>query len=245
MITARDVEAQRIAIDAARDLGIRARESASLQLACLSDLTGQSVKPDLSMRALFLGGTSGPVASSIVDARPDIRAAGARLAAADQHRASAIAATRPQFQIAAAFGAPDAAIATLLDVRALAWAVAATVSHQVLDGGARRAKVHIATAEADLADLAYRQAVLSAWNEVREALAAEAEARRTLARAEANARLSEAALETGRIRRAAGAADGLTMLSLEDAYDQAAQAVSLARLRVAETRVQFALATGG
>jgi multidrug efflux system outer membrane protein len=243
--TSRDVEARRLAVAAARDTALRSADDARLHAARLGDLTGQAVAVGPSVQPLALGAAPGPVSSTAVDARPDVRAAQARIAAADQHRASAIAASRPQFQIAAALGSPDAAIATLLDVRALAWAVAGTVSHQILDGGARRAKVHIATAEADLADLAYRKAVLDAWNEVREALAAEAEARRALAAADADAGLAQAALETGRTRHAAGAADGLAMFGLEDAAEQAAETASRARLRVAESRVQLALATGG
>ncbi|MBU1374884.1 MAG: TolC family protein [Alphaproteobacteria bacterium] len=243
--TSRDVEARRLAVDAARDQALKAADDVRLQAARLGDLTGRSVEVPAPAGPLDLGDRSGPVPSTVVDARPDVRAAQARIAAADQHRASAIAASRPQFQIAAAFGSPDAAIATLLDVRALAWAVAGTVSHQILDGGARRAKVHIATAEADLADLAYRQTVLDAWNEVRVALAADAEARRGLAAASANARLAEGALQVGLTRRAAGAADGLAILALEDAADQARDAASRAHLHVAESRVQLALATGG
>lgn len=243
--TARDIDARRLAVEAAGDQALRATDVARLQTARLGDLTGRPVAiPDIGP-SLQLGAPPGPVASSVVDTRPDVRAAYARIAAADQHRASAIAASRPQFQIAAAFGSPDAVVATLLDVRALAWAVAGTVSHQILDGGARRAKVHIATADADLADLAYRKVVLDAWNQIREAVAAEAEARRALSAAEADARFARAGLETGRTRRAAGVADGLAIIALDDAAEQAANAAVRARLMVATARVQMALATGG
>lgn len=243
--TTQDCDARRIAVDAAADLAEKAREDARLQLARLGDLAGHPTAVETSTQALPLAPTSGPVASTVVDARPDVRAALARVAAADRRRASVIAASRPQFQIAAAFGAPDAAIATLLDVRALAWAVAATVSHEILDGGARRAKVHVATAEADLADLAYRQTVLTAWSEVREALVAEARARRALQAADAGVSAAGANLVTGQARHAAGAADGLAIIALRDALEQANGAAAQARLAVADTRVQLALATGG
>ena len=243
--TPRDVASRRLSVEAAGDLVLNAAEVAHLQAARIGDLAGQPVAVPEASLALELGAPPRPVASSVVDSRPDVRAALARIAAADQHRASAIAASRPQFQIVAAFGSPDAAIASLLDVRALAWAVAGTVSHQILDGGARRAKVHVATADADLADLDYRKAVLEAWTQVREALAAEADARRALSAAEADARLALEALETGRTRRASGAADGLAIIALEDAAEQATNAAARARMRVAQTRVQLALATGG
>ena len=240
-----DIDPRRAAVVATADLAQKARDEAGLQSARLTDLTGHAGQIAPTVVALVLGPPTATISSAIVDARPDVQAAQARLTAADQHRASAIAATRPQFQIAAAFGAPDAAIATLLDVRALAWAVAATVSHEILDGGARRAKVHIATAEADLADLAYRQTVLTGWSEVRDAMVADAQARRALAAAETGLALTRITLDIGEARHAAGATDGLALVALRDAVEQAELTTATARLQVALARVQLALATGG
>jgi len=241
----RDVAARREAVRAAAAEVQQCQDDAGLQAARLGDLTGGRSEIAPSVGPLPVGPPPGPTPSAVVDARPDVQAAWARLAAADQRRASAIAASRPQFQIAAAFGAPDAAIATLLDLRALAWAVAANVSHQILDGGARRAGIHAATAEADLADLAYRQTVLTAWSEVRRAIVADAEARRGLDAAQAAAAAAGAALRAGEARHAAGAADGLAMVELTGAAAQASQGVSEARRRVAEARIELALARGG
>lgn len=240
-----DLAARRAGVRAAAELVQRARDEATLQAARLRDLTGGRATLALSATAPSPGPPAAALPSTVVDTRPDVRAAQARLAAADQRRASAIAATRPQFQIAAALGAPDATLATLLDVRALAWAAAASASQQILDGGARRARVHAATAEADLADLAYRQTVLNAWSEVREAVVAEAQARRGLAATEADISAARAALDIGQTRHAAGVVDGLGLIALRDALEQATAAQARARLQLAEAHVQLTLATGG
>mgnify|MGYP002804141045 CR=1 FL=1 len=87
------------------------------------------------------------LSSDAVDHRPEVQAALLRLHAADARRAAAVAAERPQFQIIAALGAPDPAIATLLDVKTLAWALAGTVTQAVVDGGAADAALAVETAQ--------------------------------------------------------------------------------------------------
>lgn len=217
----------------------------ALQTARLGDLIGRRdlAVPAGAMPRVLADPPSLP--SDEVDRRPDVRAALARLAAADQQRASSIAATRPRFLLAAALGSPDASLATLLDVRALAWAAAATVTHNALDGPARRAQVHLASADADAADIAYRQAVLTGWSEIRAALAAEADAARRLDLAQRDLAATRSAMTLGAARHAAGTADGLAVLALQARTEAAADALRAAHVAVVEARVQRRLASGG
>ena len=240
-----EVEAGRRTVDRLGQLAEQHRDDGRLLAARLADLSGVAVPITSLSGDLALGADPGPAAGSVVDARPDVRAAFARLAAADEQRASSIAASQPQFQIVAAIGSPDSAISTLLDVRTLAWALAATVSQDVLDGGAARARVHAATADADLADLAYRKTVLVAWSEVRDGVSAVAQTRRDFAMAQASLALARTSLRIGQARHAAGSADGRAIAALDDAVAQADEAVDLARLRIAAARIQLALAKGG
>ena len=242
----------------ARDLDPRAHEAAAaavqleqaraeiaLQSARLADLIGQpglAPPPDAPVPAARAV-PSAP--SAQVDARPDVKAAYARLAAADHRRAAAILAARPKFQIVAALGSPDAAIATLLDIRALAWAAAGTITHQLIDGGARRAQVHIASAEADIADIAYRQAVLNGWSEIRAGLAAEANAAGQLTIAEADLAAARAARRDGETRHAAGVADGLAVAALAAQVETAGDALRQARLAAVDAHERRVLAAGG
>jgi multidrug efflux system outer membrane protein len=221
-----------------------AREDETLQTTVLADLLGQSTivippgpSPTVQQAA------SAP--SEIVASRPDVQAALARLRAADARRAEAVAASRPQLQISALMGAPDAAIATLLDARSLAWAVAASLTHQLMDGGAARARVHAASADADVADLQYRKAVLAGWSEVRTALIDGARAQRDMAAARAvreQAR-SGAAVEAARWQE--GLVDGLDGVAAGAAIEAAEDRLRVARLNAVQARVHLALATGG
>jgi outer membrane protein TolC len=240
-----DIAGRRNALAAASARAQQFHDEGVLQAAQLADLSGGHAAIGAAVPLPPVGLAPGVVSSGVVDARPDVRAAWARLAAADQRRASAIAASRPQFRIAASFGAPDAAIATLLDARALAWAVASSISHEIMDGGARRAKIHAATAEADLAEIAYRQTVLAAWTEIRAALAADAQARRDFLAAQARVAAAEAAVHVGLSRHENGAADGMMVVDLQDAAVQGSQGLVEARRRLAEARIRLVLARGG
>jgi multidrug efflux system outer membrane protein len=222
-----------------------AQAEAAVQAARLADLTGQKGLdlPPAAPAAIAPASANAP--SDDVDGRPEVQAAFARLQAADARRAAAVAASRPQFLIAAALGQPDPAIATLLDIKELAWAVAGTLNQEVLDGGARRAAVHATSAEADLADIAYRQAVVAAWNETRAALASDAAAQRQLALARSGVADARAMLRTGEQRHAAGVIDGLALAGLEANVEAAEDAVREAQAQAAEARVRRALATGG
>jgi outer membrane protein TolC len=105
--------------------------------------------------------------------------------------------------------------------------------------------VHAASAEADLADIAYRQAVSAAWNDLRAALAADAAAQRQLALAQTQLADARAALRVGETRHAAGAIDGLAMAGLQANVEAAGDAVREAAAQAAEARVRRALAMGG
>jgi outer membrane protein TolC len=188
---------------------------------------------------------SDSVSADRVDQRADTQAALARLRAADSRRAAAVAATRPQFQISAVLGAPDAAIATMLDARALAWALAGRVGGTILDGGAGRARIDAATADADAADLAYRKTVLEGWSEMRAAVVqtAVAEARRD--QAQADMIRAETRLRAMDARHAEGAVDGLGMAEAREQVEQARDALRLAQVVAANARIRRALAGGG
>ena len=239
------VGAAQLALDRAGAGLEAAREDEKLEVATLGDLLGRPgiavpLGPPLAEdRAVPTTG------SEIIANRPDVRAAFARLQAADARRAQAVASSRPQLQLSALLGAPDAAIATLLDVRSLAWAVAASLSHSLLDGGAARARVHAAGADADVADLQYRKAVLAGWSDVRTALVDQARARRELAAARTAKALAGDSVRLQAARHREGATDGLDTVAAGVAVEAAQDQLRAARLAAVEARVRIALATGG
>ena len=244
--TAQDVEVYAAATQAAAANEQTARVSAALAAIRLRILVGGGELPaPLNCALPDRAPSTDPLPASLVDRRPEVAAAFARLRAADLRRAAAVAAERPQFQITAVLGAPDAAIATLLDTRGLAWALAGRIAETVFDGGAGRGRIRSATAEADLADLAYRKAVLQGWSELQTAtLEAHAAADR-LATARQEVRRAEAAIDTVRVRHLEGAADGLAVAAAEGRIEDARNALSQARAGAANARIQMSLAGGG
>jgi outer membrane protein TolC len=222
-----------------------AREEQSLQADRLANLLGRSTVAIPAGSALTPDFAAPSTAAEIVGGRPDVRAALSRLRAADARRAEAVAASQPQFQITALLGAPDASIATLLDVRALAWAVAASLTQSVLDGGAARARVHAASADADVADLQYRKAVIAGWSEVRAALIDTVRAQRDVAAAKVAGEDARQAAAVANTRHQEGVADGLEEVAAEDSREAAQDQLRAAHLNAVEARVRLALATGG
>ena len=241
----REIESRRAAVRAAAELASQAREEVELQSARIAALTGKTGYAAGPGQPLALAPSPSALPSGVVEQRPDVQAALARLAAADQRRAEAIAAAQPKFEIELGLGSPEAALVTLLDVKSLAWVAAANLTQPLLDGGARRANLHAAAADADVADIAYRQVVLTAWTELRAAGVAEARARRAVTASETAIAAARSAAQAGDLRRQAGTADGLAVLDLGLAVQEAEDAARQARSQQIEARIALTLAKGG
>lgn len=183
--------------------------------------------------------------SDVILRRPDILAAAARLTAADARHAEAVAATRPRFTLTAAFGSGDPSLLYLLDVRALAWAVAGGITHSLLDGGAAKARVRAADAETQLADLAYRKTVAQAWGEARIGLGQLSQAAAAEQRADAVLDNARRALAVSEERHRAGLADGLSLIAAQQNLERATARVAQARAAGGQAYVDLVLACGG
>ena len=110
--------------------------------------------------------------SQLLERRPDIAAAERNMAAANAQIGVAYAAYYPALTLAATGGMESSALKNLLDWPSRFWSVGPSLSETVYDGGLRRATVHqhIAIYNANVA--AYRQSVLTAFQQVEDALAA-------------------------------------------------------------------------
>ncbi len=110
--------------------------------------------------------------SQLLERRPDIAAAERNMAAANAQIGIAYAAFYPSLTLAGTGGVESSSIKNLLEWPSRFWSVGPSVSETVYDGGLRRATVnqYIATYNADVA--AYRQAVLTAFQQVEDSLAA-------------------------------------------------------------------------
>jgi NodT family efflux transporter outer membrane factor (OMF) lipoprotein len=109
--------------------------------------------------------------SQLLERRPDIAAAERNMAAANAQIGVAYAAFYPSLTLSADGGLESSTIKHLLDWPSRFWSIGPSVSETVYDGGLRRATVnqYIATYNGDLA--AYRQSVLTAFQQVEDSLA--------------------------------------------------------------------------
>jgi NodT family efflux transporter outer membrane factor (OMF) lipoprotein len=109
--------------------------------------------------------------SQLLERRPDIAAAERNMAVANAQIRVAYAAFYPSLTLSASGGVESSAIEHILDWPSRFWSVGPSVSETVYDGGLRRATVnqYIATYNANVA--AYRQSVLTAFQQVEDSLA--------------------------------------------------------------------------
>jgi len=110
--------------------------------------------------------------SQLLERRPDVAAAERNMASANAQIGVAYAAYYPALTLSGTGGQESSAIRNILDSASRFWSVGPSVSETIYDGGLRRATVnqYIATYNADLA--AYRESVLTAFQQVEDNLAA-------------------------------------------------------------------------
>jgi len=220
------------------------------RIAALARLTGLApaeiapfVEPPLAPPPIETPATGVP--SDLLLRRPDIAASLARIAAADEDTAAAIAARYPRLSITATLGLVASALARLFTGDALGLAVGPGIAGPIFDGGRSRARVEQARAATEEAVANYRAAVLRAFSEVETSLAA-VEARRsqraTLARQFAAAR---EAVEVARIQYRTGLTDFLGVLEAERTLNRVRDHLAAVEGETADAEITLFRALGG
>jgi NodT family efflux transporter outer membrane factor (OMF) lipoprotein len=108
--------------------------------------------------------------SELLRRRPDIRRAERELAAATADIGVAVADLYPRISLTAAPALVSTALGSLLEWGSRAFSVGAALDWPLFDGGRRRATVEARNARQEQAMIAYRKAVLTALQEVEDAL---------------------------------------------------------------------------
>jgi NodT family efflux transporter outer membrane factor (OMF) lipoprotein len=180
------------------------------------------------------------VPSQLVERRPDVRAAEAQLHAATAQVGVAIANLLPQLTLTGDIGSSATAMNDLFKAGTGFWFVGASLSQTLFEGGTLLHRKRAADAALDQAGALYRSAVLTAFQNVADALHAlntDADALNAAGRAEAAAQKS---LEVARRQLELGSVSYLALVSAEQTYQQAVISLTQARAnRVADTAALF------
>jgi len=180
------------------------------------------------------------VPSQLVERRPDVRAAEAQLHAATAQVGVAIANLLPQLTITGDIGSTAALFTDLFKPGTGFWNLGAHASQTLFAGGTLVHRKRAADAALDQAAAQYRAAVLTAFQNVADALHAldsDADALKAASRAEDAAQKS---LGVARHQLELGSVSYLALVNAEQAYQQAVVSLAQARgNRYADTAALF------
>ncbi len=204
-----------------------------------TDIGGLAVLPDLQLS--FARG----LPASLITNRPDIEAAFLALQAADAQVAAAVADRFPSFKLTANYGGQGNELNSLLQSPNVFWNLLANMAQPLVDGGRRRQEVERKRALFDERAAAYRLTVLTAFQEVEDALVQErgidANMKLLVERQDVTAATLRLALE----RYQQGLDDFLPVLNAQVSDASARIALIAAQRQRISSRIQLARALGG
>ena len=183
--------------------------------------------------------------TSLLARRPDIAAAEARIAGAGFRVDQARLALRPSLSLSASLFTSNTDLEDVLDPAFLAGRIASSLTAPIFNGGALKANIEAAEAQAQITSSNYVTAVLTAWQEVEDALAADqflTEQVGSQLRALEEARLAE---ELAERQYQSGLSTIFNLIDAQTRRINAQASVISAQTNRAINRVQFHLALGG
>jgi len=209
LVTGQDLEQQQSerAAAAAAIPGLAAQARAEIH--ALGVLTGSTPDALATQLTTPAAQPSSPIIpaglpSDLLRRRPDIRAAERDLAAATADIGVAVADLYPRFSLTATPALVSTALGTLLDWGSRAFTAGPSIDWPLLDGGRRRANVEVRNAQQEQVLIAYRKTVLTALQDVEDALSRTQGDRDQLARLEEALGAAARAEEIARTRYRGG-----------------------------------------
>jgi multidrug efflux system outer membrane protein len=175
--------------------------------------------------------------STLVERRPDVRAAEESLHAANAQIGVARAARFPTFSLTAALGTQSAEFATLLSSGAGIWSVGLGVTAPLFDAGRRAAREDQAEARRDQSLANYQRSVETAFREVADSLVNVQESREAEGDLEARLTAARNALELSRARYESGYSPYLEVLDAQRTANDA----EIAFVRNRQARLAFSV----
>ncbi len=183
--------------------------------------------------------------SDLLRQRPDIVAAEARLAAANQDIAAAAAARFPQISINAALGLAALALGDLFSSDSLTASLGGSIAAPLLDFGRVEAQIDAREADAAEAFALYRQTVFAAIGEGETALGSLAAQRGRVAALEAQQRVEVDALALSTQRYRMGLSDFLGVIDAQRQLNTTRQSLASARGAAKQAEIAVYRSFGG
>jgi NodT family efflux transporter outer membrane factor (OMF) lipoprotein len=183
--------------------------------------------------------------SALLERRPDVAAAERRVASANFAVGVARAAYFPQFSLAASFGYDSVRSSNWLTAPSRMWSVGPSGVLSVIDAGRHRAQSDQAHALFDEQVADYRNVVLTAYQEVEDALAALRQLQQESASEAAAVTATRKALEQSQYRYKAGLVTYLEVATNETAHLQAQLSNVSIQVRRMNASVLLVKALGG
>jgi NodT family efflux transporter outer membrane factor (OMF) lipoprotein len=183
--------------------------------------------------------------SELLQRRPDIASAERRIAAANAQIGIAQSAYFPDLTLSGSVGLESSAFSELLSGPSLFWSLGPQLVGTLFDGGLRRAKVEIARAQYDAGVAAYRQTVLSAFQEVEDSIASLRILQQEAAKQDGATRSADTSLQLAMNRYQTGIVGYLDVVAAQEiALSNQRTQVDLMR-RQADASVALIRALGG
>jgi NodT family efflux transporter outer membrane factor (OMF) lipoprotein len=175
LVTGQDLSQQSAATAAAAAAIPALQAQAAAQIHAIAVLTGQApeaLDAELAQAKALPSSPAVPpgVPSELLRRRPDIRAAERQLAASTADIGVAVADLYPRFSLTAAPALVSTALASLLEWGSRSFSVGAAVDWPLFAGGRTRGEIAVANARQEQALVAYRKSVLTALQDVENAL---------------------------------------------------------------------------
>jgi multidrug efflux system outer membrane protein len=175
--------------------------------------------------------------STLLNRRPDLRAAEQQLAAATALIGVAKAQEYPSFSLTALLGGQSAELTDLLSSGGRIGSLGASVVWPVLDAGRYAARTREAEARAEQAAAAYERAAQTAWREVADALGNARSAARAASDVDERMQAAHETLRVTRLRYEAGYAAYLEVLDAQRTLN----AAEIASIRHRQARLAYSV----
>lgn len=182
--------------------------------------------------------------ADLISHRPDLQAAMQRIEAADSRVAAAIADRFPSISLSGGYGSLRQDVTAGL-IKGEFWSLLGNLVMPIVDGGRRRAEVDRNEAALREAVAGYQQKVLSAFQEVEDALANNYATEQRVVHLAETAQATGVTLRLSTDRYLAGLVDYLPVLTAQRADFDVSSRLLAARRQLLADRVSLARALGG